>query len=133
MDLLENIGTMQLMSQLVLPAIFPTGLKMIEDAEGWVPYLYNDAVNYCTIGFGHLMKKAPCDGTEPYQDGLTLPTGVSLLQGDLKSAQATVGGKGHHQPDRRTDRRLDRLRFQRGQHELHSLDTSHSGECRTVR
>jgi GH24 family phage-related lysozyme (muramidase) len=91
LEALEKPGAMtELMLHAPLPPIIPAGLKVTEDSEGWVPHLYNDAARYCTIGYGHLIKKAPCNGTEPYQHGLTLPEGVKLLQGDLYSAHRTV-------------------------------------------
>jgi GH24 family phage-related lysozyme (muramidase) len=96
LELLSNLearaagGNMEVMAHLNLPPIYPRGVKATEDFEGWVPYLYNDAARYCTIGYGHLIKKAPCNGTEPYQGGLTLAQGIKLLQDDLYSAHATV-------------------------------------------
>jgi GH24 family phage-related lysozyme (muramidase) len=81
---------MELMARLNLPPIYPAGIKATEGFEGWEPYLYNDAADYCTIGYGHLIKKAPCNGTEPYQDGLRPSDGVTLLQGDMYSAHAAV-------------------------------------------
>jgi lysozyme len=97
-ELLSNLearttgrGTMMMMMAHVnLPPILPDGTAATEKFEGWVPYLYNDSAKYCTIGFGHLIDKSPCNGSEPYQNGLTMPAGVNLLQQDMYSAHLTV-------------------------------------------
>jgi GH24 family phage-related lysozyme (muramidase) len=75
-----------------LRAVYPPGIKVTKLSEGWVPHLYNDAVLYCTIGYGHLIKKAPCNGTEPaeFRSGLTKPRGEELLVADLSSSQYAV-------------------------------------------
>jgi len=81
---------MTVMARLYLPPIYPAGIKATEKFEGWVDHLYNDAADYCTIGFGHLIKRVPCNGSEPYQDGISFAQGVNLLQDDLYTAHATV-------------------------------------------
>lgn len=75
-----------------LRSVYPPGIKVTKLSEGWVPHLYNDAVRYCTIGFGHLIKKAPCDGTESaeFRDGLTKLRGEEILVEDLASSQYCV-------------------------------------------
>jgi len=75
-----------------LRPMYPEGIKVTKESEGWVPRLYNDSANYCTIGYGHLIKKAPCNGTEPQEflAGLTEPRGSTLLETDMASAQYTV-------------------------------------------
>jgi GH24 family phage-related lysozyme (muramidase) len=47
-----------------------SGVKFIEIEEGIKvrngrAILYNDSAKNCTIGYGHLVHKKPCDGTEP--------------------------------------------------------------------
>src|SRR5437879_3022403 len=42
-----------------LRAVYPKGISLTKLSEGWVPHLYNDAADYCTIGYGHLIQKAP--------------------------------------------------------------------------
>jgi GH24 family phage-related lysozyme (muramidase) len=68
------------------------GLDLTKKSEGFVGRLYNDAARYCTIGYGHLIKKAPCDGTESgtFQDGITEPEGAELLIGDMEVAEWMV-------------------------------------------
>lgn len=75
-----------------LRPVYQKGITLTKSSEGWVPHLYNDAVKYCTIGYGHLIRKAPCNGTEPtqFRNGLTRPQGVKLLVGDMSSSQYTV-------------------------------------------
>jgi lysozyme len=86
-------GSRALLPQgVALRQVYPPGVKATKLSEGWVPHLYNDAVMYCTIGYGHLIKKAPCDGTESpeFLSGLTKPRGEEILVGDLASSQYTV-------------------------------------------
>jgi len=47
-----------------LRKISDLGLQITKDSEGFEPELYNDPAGYCTIGYGHLIKKAPCNGDE---------------------------------------------------------------------
>ena len=68
------------------------GLTLTEGSEGFVPDLYNDAAGYCSIAFGHLIKRARCDGSEPaeFQDGVSRARGTELLVRDMLIAQAEV-------------------------------------------
>jgi GH24 family phage-related lysozyme (muramidase) len=77
---------------LQLRPVYASGLKVTKESEGWVPRLYNDAAKYCTIGYGHLVKLAPCDGTEPdeFRKGLTEQQGEALLVTDMATAQLAV-------------------------------------------
>src|SRR5687768_12566399 len=43
----------------------PRGLQLTKSSEAFRGKPYNDPVGYCTVGYGHLIKKARCDGTEP--------------------------------------------------------------------
>ncbi|MGR9115870.1 MAG: glycoside hydrolase family protein [Gammaproteobacteria bacterium] len=82
----------------VLPAgvevrkVFNKGIQLTKESEGFVDRLYNDAARFCTIAYGHLVKKAPCNGTEPehFQDGITEPEGVMLLRDDMEIAERSV-------------------------------------------
>src|SRR5438132_1266596 len=49
----------------VVRSVFPRGLELTMVSEGWSSRLYEDVAKYCTIGFGHLVAKRRCDGTEP--------------------------------------------------------------------
>ncbi len=68
------------------------GLGVTKRSEGFRSRLYNDAARYCTIAYGHLIKKAPCDGSEPstFRLGLTEPQGAELLTTDMAGAQVAV-------------------------------------------
>lgn len=68
------------------------GIELTKASEGFVSYLYNDAAQYCTIAYGHLVKMAPCDGTEPeeFRKGLTVAQGESLLRKDMAKAERAV-------------------------------------------
>jgi GH24 family phage-related lysozyme (muramidase) len=75
-----------------LRRVYAAGLTLTKKSEGWTARLYNDVARYCTIGYGHLIKKAPCDGSEPteFRSGITKPAGEDLLIGDMASAQSAV-------------------------------------------
>jgi GH24 family phage-related lysozyme (muramidase) len=85
-------------SRAVLPAgvsirpVHQAGLEVTKVSEGFRSRLYNDVAHYCTIAYGHLIKKAPCDGSEPpaFLDGITEPEGEDLLVRDLRIAQIAV-------------------------------------------
>src|SRR5262249_23222254 len=71
---------------------YKPGLDMTRDAEGFVGRLYLDASRYCTIGYGHLIKRAPWNGTEPkeFRSGITISRATKLLLEDMETAQWTV-------------------------------------------
>jgi lysozyme len=72
--------------------IYSNGLNYTKSAEGWRSGTYNDVAGYCTIGYGHLIKKSRCDGTEPpeFVRGLSLAQGTQLLIADMRPAQYEV-------------------------------------------
>ena len=61
-----------------LGAVGPRGLGLTKESEGFVARLYLDAARYCTIAYGHLVKKRPCDGSEPpeFRRGVSEPRGT---------------------------------------------------------
>jgi GH24 family phage-related lysozyme (muramidase) len=75
-----------------LRPVVAKGIALTKSSEGWVDQRYNDAVGYCTIGYGHLIKKARCDGTEPAQflQKISDAQGTTLLVDDMRWAQITV-------------------------------------------
>ena len=91
-ELVTSEGRALLPEGVKLRPIYPPGINLTKSSEGWVPHLYDDAVQYCTIGYGHLIKKLPCNGTEPveFRNGLTKPRGQELLVGDLATSQYCV-------------------------------------------
>ena len=70
------------------------GLRFIAAHEGWVGNLYNDAAGHCTIGYGHLVHRGNCNGTEPAEFrarvGITQERGRQLLRADVAVAEAAV-------------------------------------------
>jgi len=84
--------------QVALPAgvrvreVYDKGIKMTKSSEGFRSHLYNDAARYCTIAYGHLVKKAPCNGMEPaeFRAGVTEPRGTELLISDMEVARWSV-------------------------------------------
>src|SRR5438105_3401606 len=42
---------------LVPKPIIQLALDLIKAYEGWSPWAYDDPAKYCTIGYGHLIKK----------------------------------------------------------------------------
>jgi lysozyme len=75
-----------------LRGVSDKGVRLTEVSEGFEPHLYDDAANYCSIAFGHLVKRTLCDGTEPaaFRDGVSVSTGRRLLIGDMAKAQTVV-------------------------------------------
>ncbi|UIK20668.1 lysozyme [Rhizobium leguminosarum] len=76
-----------------LRPVFQKGIDVTKKGEGWVPNRYNDAAGYCTVGYGHLLKKSKCDGTGnevEFLKGISLNRGEELLIEDMRSAQITV-------------------------------------------
>ena len=75
-----------------LRRVYANGLVLTKRSEGWSARLYNDVARYCTIGYGHLIKKAPCDGREPppFPSGITEAHGGQLLISDMATAESTV-------------------------------------------
>jgi GH24 family phage-related lysozyme (muramidase) len=75
-----------------LRPIIDGGIRLTKESEGFRAHLYEDAVRYCTIAYGHLVKKAPCNGTEPqdFLRGVTEPEGAQLLDVDMTRARQAV-------------------------------------------
>lgn len=75
-----------------LRKVYPKGLKLTKVSEGWVDHLYNDAANFCTVAYGHLIKKARCNGTEPseFKGTVPEPRGALILQKDMEIAEIVV-------------------------------------------
>jgi GH24 family phage-related lysozyme (muramidase) len=77
---------------MVLRPVYTPGIELTKLSEGFRSHLYNDAARFCTIAYGHLVKRAACDGTEPVEflRGLSEPRGTQLLVSDMERAQVTV-------------------------------------------
>jgi len=76
----------------VLREVYPPGVKLTKVSEGFRGKLYNDAAGFCTIGYGHLIYKQPCDGTEKqeFRLGITEPRGEEILIDDMNWAKYSV-------------------------------------------
>src|SRR5688500_14795916 len=59
---LEPIERSVAPSRLPLP---PVAIELAMTFEGYRARPYDDPAGYCTVGFGHLLKRARCDGTGP--------------------------------------------------------------------
>lgn len=70
------------------------GAAFIAQFEGFRADLYNDAAGHATIGFGHLVRRGPIDGSEPeeFRAGISRERALQLLAGDAEQAAATVHG-----------------------------------------
>jgi lysozyme len=69
-----------------------TSLELIADFEGWEPRAYNDAVGYCTIGYGHLIALKSCRSIElgEFSSELSMEAGLKLLEEDTAKARLAV-------------------------------------------
>jgi len=82
----------------VLPAgvevrkVYDKGIELTKESEGFRGRLYNDAASYCTIGYGHLIKLASCDGNEPseFRAGIGVPRGTEILRRDMEKAERGI-------------------------------------------
>jgi lysozyme len=68
------------------------GLTLTKVSEGFVARLYNDPAGFCTIAYGHLIKKRRCDGTEAaeFRPHVSEVRGAELLVDDMAMAQYAV-------------------------------------------
>ena len=75
-----------------LRGVYDKGLQLTKESEGFRSHLYNDAAQYCTIAYGHLIKLAPCDGSEPeeFLQGVSEPKGAQMLRKDMERAERAV-------------------------------------------
>ncbi len=75
-------------------AISDTGVALIKQFESFQANLYNDPADHCTIGYGTLVHRGKCDGTESeeYKKGITEARATELLRADAASAAGAVSG-----------------------------------------
>lgn len=75
-----------------LRPVYAKGIDLTKLSEGFRGRLYNDAAQYCTIAYGHLVKKSPCNGTEPveFRRGVSESRGEEMLVDDMSNAQVAV-------------------------------------------
>lgn len=92
--LLESELELALPKGVRLRALTDKGLRLAKLSEGFVPRLYDNSARQCSIAYGHLVKKSPCDGSEPivFRRGVSDVQGEMLLVEDLRRAQRAVMG-----------------------------------------
>lgn len=68
------------------------GIEFIAAFEGFRGQLYEDAAGHCTIGYGHLVHRGRCDGSEPehFRRGLSRQEALALLRQDIARFEAAV-------------------------------------------
>lgn len=68
------------------------GLDLIAKWEGFREHLYNDVADHCTIGYGHLVHKGKCNGSEPpeFKSGIKEPRAREFLIADAQKAAKAV-------------------------------------------
>jgi len=90
--LLEPEDSVPVDKSLPLRPVYDKGIKLTKVSEGFVPRVYEDAAGYCTIAYGHLLKRAGCGEAESsrYSRGISEPEGGRLLTADMARAQRAV-------------------------------------------
>lgn len=71
---------------------YDKAVDLTKESEGFEGEAYNDAASYCTIGYGHLIQLAPCDGSIPeeFQKKITEPRGTKILRNDMENAEIGI-------------------------------------------
>jgi lysozyme len=89
---LEPAGRDAMPAGLELRPVYAKGLEITKLSEGFRARLYNDVANYCSIAYGHLVKRSPCDGneTDEFLRGVSEPRAAQILTNDMAGAQRTV-------------------------------------------
>ncbi|MDS4013507.1 MAG: DUF4384 domain-containing protein [Candidatus Accumulibacter sp.] len=75
-----------------LRRISDKGIALGKLSEGFAARLYDASGGHCSIAYGHVVKRKPCDGSEPValQRGLSEEQGEMLLVEDMRRAQRAV-------------------------------------------
>lgn len=68
------------------------GQRLTRLSEGFVPRPYTNADNHCSIGYGHLLRQAPCAGGEPaaLQRGISEAQAEAMLAESMRRSQRAV-------------------------------------------
>lgn len=68
------------------------GMTLTKASEGFVPQLYEDTARYCSIAYGHLLRKAGCapDDQRRFPRRIPEPDGAKLLATDMARAERAV-------------------------------------------
>jgi GH24 family phage-related lysozyme (muramidase) len=68
-------------------------IKFIKDWEGLEINAYNDSKGYCTIGYGHLIKKKKCNEIiipDEFKNGITEEEATKIFKEDLKQFEKAI-------------------------------------------
>lgn len=68
------------------------GYELTKLSEGFRSKLYLDSADFCSIAYGHLVWRRPCDGSEPesFRRWLSEPEGETLLISDMTLARRSL-------------------------------------------
>lgn len=83
--------TMTAVGSLTVPAEADTerATSFIAQYEGFRPVPYNDEAGFCTVGYGELLHRSKCDGTEasvtPVEGRLRLRRHIKAIRGHILS------------------------------------------------
>ena len=68
------------------------GINFIKQFEGFSSNLYNDAVGHCTIGYGTLVHRGNCNGSESYgfQAGISKQRATELLKQEAGKVEEVI-------------------------------------------
>ena len=66
--------------------------EFIAAHESFVPTLYHDPSGYCTVGYGHLLRRGACTVADrrAYPEALTEEEGIDLLMEDIGEAEGHI-------------------------------------------
>lgn len=68
------------------------GINFIKQFEGFSSNLYNDAVGHCTIGYGTLVHRGNCNGSESdeFQAGISKQRATELLKQEARKIEEVI-------------------------------------------
>ena len=88
----EEESTAKGLPSVSLRGVNGKGMALTKASEGFVAQLYEDAARYCSIAYGHLMRKARCgpEDRHTYPRRISEPDGAKLLAQDMARAERAV-------------------------------------------
>ncbi len=68
------------------------GIKFIKEEEAFVPKLYNDPAGHCTIGYGTLVHRGNCNGseTDEFKAGISEERATELLEQEIRRVEEVI-------------------------------------------
>lgn len=93
-EIAKQLGTPSSSMQ-ATQSISDKGIALIKRFEGFRSNLYDDPAGHCTIGYGHLVHKGKCNGSEPteFKSGISEARATELFRQRLVSYENTVSQK----------------------------------------